>query len=169
MTAVAWVFIALSGFTTFTSVLQNVMVNTLFPLDQMKQAAATVPGEAELPAFFRFVMDNVRFFFAFSLVVSASMLGAAVGMLKRRDWARRLFIGFLSLGIAWNLGGLVLQFFIMEDFTTPAGAPTEFAMAFSTMRSVIVAASLFTAFAVSGLFAWLTKRLASAEVRGEFS
>ena len=168
VTTVAWVFIAFCGFGTVIAILQNVMVNAFFPVEQMKQAT-TAPGAEKLPALFRIMTDNIRFFFAAVLVVSASMLGAAVGLLKRREWARRFFIGFLFLAIVWNLGGTVLQFFVMVDFPVPAGAPPGVATAFSTMRSVMVAFSVLTALAFSGLFGWLIKRLASAEIRREFS
>lgn len=168
VTAVAWVFIALCGFTTLISILQNVMVNTLMPLDQM-QKAATAPGVPEMPAFFRFMMGNVRLFFASFLVVSAATLGAAVGLLKRKNWARLLFIIILSLGIVWNIGGMALQFFIMQDFPKPVGASPEFAASLSTMRTVIMVFSALMALAFSALFGWLIKRLAAVEIQREFS
>lgn len=168
VTAVAWVFIALCGFTTFISIMQNVMINTVFPVHEMQKAAAA-PGVPEMPAFFRFMMGNVRLFFASFLVVSASMFGAAIGLLKRKNWARLLFIVILSLGILWNIGGMVLQFTIMQDFPKPAGAPPEFAASFSTMRTVMMVFSALMAIGFSALFGWIIKRLASEEIMREFS
>jgi hypothetical protein len=168
VTAVAWVFIALCGFTTLISILQNVLVNTLMPLDEM-QKAATPPGVPEMPAFFRFMMGHIRMFFASFLVVSAAMLCAALGLLKRKNWARLLFITILCLGIVWNIVGMALQFFFMQDFPKPVGAPPEFAATFSTMRTVIMVFSALMALAFSALFGWLIKRFTSAEIRREFS
>lgn len=167
VTAVAWVFIALCGFTTFISIMQNVMINTVFPVHEMQKAAAA-PGVPEMPAFFRFMMGNVRLFFASFLLVSAAMLGAAVGLLKRKNWARLLFIVILSLGILWNIGGMVLQFTIMQDFPKPAGAPPEFAATFSTMRTVMMVFSALMAIGFSALFGWIIRRLTSVEIRREF-
>jgi hypothetical protein len=167
VTAVAWVFIALCGFTTLISILQNVMVNTLMPLDEMQKAAAA-PGVPEMPAFFRFMMGHIRLFFAFFLVVSAAMLGAALGLLKRKNWARLLFITILCLGIVWNIVGMALQFFFLQDFPKPVGAPPEFAATISTMRTVIMVFSALMALAFSALFGWLIKRFTSAEIRREF-
>ena len=168
VTAVAWVFIALCGFATLISILQNVMLNTLMPLDEMRKAA-TAPGVPEMPAFFRFMMGHIRLFFASFLVVSAAMLGAALGLLKRKNWARLLFITILSLGIAWNIVGMALQFFFMQDFPNPVEAPPEFAATITTMRTVIMVFSALMALAFSALFGWLIKRFTSAEIRQEFS
>jgi rubredoxin len=168
VTAVAWVFIALCGFATFVSILQNVMLNTIMPLDEMRNAV-TDPGFTEMPALFRFMMGNVRLFFASFLVVSATMLGAAVGLLKRKKWARLLFITILSLGIVWNIVGIALQFFFLQDFPKPVGAPPEFVATFSTMRTVIMVFSALMALGFSALFGWLIKRFTSSEIRREFS
>ncbi len=167
VTAVAWVFIALCGFTAFVSLMQNVMVNTLFPIDEMTKAAMA-PGAPKMPAFFRFMMDNIRLLVASILVVSVGMLGAAIGLLKRKNWARLVFVTILSIGIVWNIGGLALQFSIMEDFPKPVGAPPEFSAAFTTMRTVITAFSVLMALAFSAIFGWLIKRFISAEIRREF-
>jgi hypothetical protein len=168
VTVVAWVFIALCSFSTFISILQNVMVNTVFPIHEM-QKAATAPGVPEMPVFFRFMMGNVRLFFASFLVVSASMLGAAIGLLHRKNWARLLFIAILSLGIVWNIGGVVLQFFIMQGFPKPDGAPPEFAATFSVVRTVMMVFSALMAIGFSALFGWIIKRLISTEIMREFS
>jgi hypothetical protein len=168
VTTVAWIFISICGFATLVSVLQNVMLNTFFPLDQMEKAA-TAPGDPDMPAFFRFMMGNVRLFFASFLVLSAAMLGAAVGLLKRKNWGRLLFIFILSLGIIWNIGCMALQFFIMQDFPRQVGAPPEIASDFKTMRSVMMIFSALIAIGFSTLFGWIIKRLASVEVRREFS
>ena len=168
VTAVAWVFIVLCGFSTFISILQNVMINTMFPVDEMKKAAASAAAAPEVPAFFTFMLGNIRLFFALFLVVSAAMLGAAIGLLKRKNWARIVFIVNLSLGIAWNVGGMLVQFFVMKDFPKPVGGPPEFAARLSIMTSVMLGASVVMALAVSALLGWLIKKLVSVEVRGEF-
>jgi hypothetical protein len=119
----------------------------------------------EMPAFFRFMMGHVRLFFASFLMVSAAMLGAAVGLLKRKNRTRLLFIAILSLGITWNIVGMVLQFFFMQDFPKQVGAPPEFATVFSTMRTVIMLFSALFALGFSALFGWLIKRFTSTEIR----
>ena len=99
VTVVAWIFIAFGGLTTFISLLQNVVINTVFPTEQFRAAQSGVP----MPAAFAWIFDHVRLFFFLFLVVSATTLISAIGLLRRRNWARRAFVGILALGIAWNL------------------------------------------------------------------
>ena len=43
VTVVAWIFIVLGGLATFIAVLENVVVHTLFPFEQMRKMAAEQP------------------------------------------------------------------------------------------------------------------------------
>lgn len=170
VTVLAWIFIVLAGFTTFISVLQNIMINTMFPLDQMRAAKAAAPG---MPPFFDFMFDNIRLFFFAFLVVSAAMCASAIGLLLRRNWARLVFVGILALGIVWNLGGLVLQqlmFDSMMKFPAVAGksAPPDFE---AEMRGMMIAMRIFSALFALGfsvLYTWLIKRLISPSIAAEF-
>jgi hypothetical protein len=44
-----------------------------------------------------------------ALMLAAVTAAAAVGLLRRRDWARRVFIVLLGVAIALNLAGLGVQ------------------------------------------------------------
>ena len=170
VTVLAWIFIVLAGFATFISVLQNIMVNMMFPLDQMRAARAASPG---MPPMFDFMFDNIRLFFLAFLVVSATTCFSAIGLLHRRNWARLMFVGILALGIAWNLGGLVLQQVMLNSMMNfPAVAkqsvPPDFEADMKGMMIVMRIFSAVVALAFSVLFAWLIKRLLSPSVVAEF-
>src|SRR5262249_20832615 len=107
VTAVAWVFIALSGFATLISILQNVMIYTLFPLDQMHAAMAQARQQHDIPALSLFMFEHIRELFAVVLVVTLATLIISIGLLRRHNWARILFICLLVLGIMWNVVGLL--------------------------------------------------------------
>lgn len=112
VTVLAWIFIALAGFATFISILQNIMIAFVFPMAQM-QAAATQQGA---PWFAAWMIQHFQLFFLLFLVASASCLAAAIGLLRRKNWARLLFIALMLLGIAWNVAGLVLGAFFLSSF-----------------------------------------------------
>ena len=166
VTVLAWIFIMLAGFATFISILQNIMIAFVFPMAQMQAAAA----EQKAPWFAAWMIQHFQVFFLFFLVVSASCLAAAIGLLRRRNWARLLFIALMALGIAWNLGGLVLGAFFLSSFpfsqAIPAGHP-EFAN-FQIMFKVMFAINVVIVVAFTCLFGWIIKRLASEGVRREF-
>jgi hypothetical protein len=44
-----------------------------------------------------------------ALVLSVATLAAAIGLLVRREWARRVFIALLLVAVAVNLAGMWLQ------------------------------------------------------------
>jgi hypothetical protein len=164
VTVLAWIFIALAGFATFISVLQNVMINTVLPTELMLGA----PPE-QMPAFFMFMFEHVRLFFLSFLVVSALTLVAAIGLLRRKNWARLVFVGILSLGIVWNIAGVLLQhtmFSSMGSFVP--GAQQAFAAEFERMTSLMFAFSMLFAIGFSLLFGWLIRRLLSKAICAEF-
>ena len=168
VSVLAWVFIVLAGFLTFISVLQNIMINTMFSSPQMP--APTGPGAEQMPAFFRFMLGHMQLFFLAFLAVSTGTLVAAVGLLRRKNWARLAFVGICALGIAWNIAGLVLQQIMFSSMPgAPSSASPDFRAEFDHMATVMQAFSVVMALSFSVLFAWLIKRLLSEAIRAEFT
>jgi hypothetical protein len=168
VSVLAWVFIVLAGFSTFISVLQNVMINTMFSSHAMP--TLTGPDAEQTPAFFRFMLGHMELFFLAFLVVSSGTLIAAVGLLRRKNWARLAFVGILALGIAWNIAGLVLQQTMFSSMpAVPSSAPPDFRAEFDRMATVMQAFSIVMALGISALFVWLIKRLLSKATRAEFT
>ena len=104
------------------------------------------------------------------------MLISAVGLLRRRNWARLVFMGLLTLGIVYMFGGLFLQQSMLSSFNASfsAAAPQDsvfranakqFQSMFTVMRVFMIAFSL----GIAGVFGWIVARLASAKVRTEFA
>ena len=165
VTAVAWVFIVLAGFTTLISILQNIMVALMFPQEDMRAAASA----KDVPAFAKFMFAHPHVFFGAFLAVSATTFASAIGLLKRQNWARLVFIAILVLGIVWNLGGLVLMFSTFPSMApAPEHAPADFRDQFETMWKVMMGFSVLIALAFAGLFGWIIKRLVSPEIKREF-
>jgi hypothetical protein len=165
VTALAWVFIALAGFTTLIAILQNVMIAVMFPAD----FGGEVRGTSDMPAFFRIFFSYPRVFFGAFLVVSAATLISAIGLLRRKNWARLLFIAVMVLGILWNLGGFVLMLSMTSSMpAVPDSGPPGFRDGFDIMWKVMLAFSIVIGLAFLGLFGWIIKRLMSHEIRREF-
>jgi hypothetical protein len=168
VTVLAWVFIVLSGVGTAISALQNVMVYFVFPRAQLRAAMETDPASTQLPAFAKFMLGNIEVFVAAMLLLSLLALVASIGLLKRQNWARLVLIGLLGFGIAWNLGGLVLQQAITSQFPEPTNVPAEFQGQFQAMRTVFLVVAVVFSIGVSAVFGWIIWRLRSASVVAEF-
>jgi hypothetical protein len=170
VTVVAWLFIALSGFTTLIGILQNIVINTMFPLDQMQDSLAQAKGHAPVPAFAEFMLGHARAFFLTFLLLSITTLVSSIGLLRRQNWGRMIFICLMVFGIAWNIFAIVMQqmmFSSVPDF--PPSAPAELRSQFEIFLKIIVVFSLIFAVGMSVLFGWIIKRLTSPSIRGEFT
>jgi hypothetical protein len=169
VTALAWVFIVLSGFATLIAVAQNVMINTMFPVDQMEAAMHSAKTQQDIPPIAKFMTSHFRLFFGAFLALSVVTLVSSISLLKRKNWARLIFISLMGLGIVWNIGGLFLQQAMFSTMPPPpTTAPPEFQNQFNSMAQTMMIFSAIMAIGFSVLFAWIIKRLASQKVREEF-
>ncbi len=166
VTVLAWIFIVGGGFTTFISVLQNVMLTFFFPVDQMQ----TTTGAENMPAVALFMLNHMRLFFAAFLILSLTVFVSSIGLLKRKNWARLIFICLFVLGIIWNVAGIFIQSAMFSAMPAPPpGAPQEFTAQIESMANTMLVFSFAMAVGVSALFGWLIKRLLSPTIRREFA
>ncbi len=163
----AWIFIVIGGFTTFISILQNIMIRMMNPKQEMAQAMQQAENAGQIPAYASFMFNHINLFFLLFLVVSATSLFAAIALLKRKNWARIVFIVLMALGIAWNIGGLLMQFTIFSSMPEMAGmaAPPEFGKIMLIMKI----ASVIMVIVFSALFGWIIKKLMSTPIKAEFN
>lgn len=171
VTVVAWIFIILTGFATCISLLQNVMITLFFHVDDMRQTLEASAHDPHAPPFANFMFSHIRMLMGIMLLVTSTLFVVSIGLLKRRNWARLLFICFLALGIVWNIGGLYFQMeFVssMNSIALPPNAPPDFAIGFRFMSQAILVFSLVLQIALSVVFAWIIKKLVSPEIRTEF-
>ena len=170
VTVLAWIFIVLAGFATVIGILQNIMIAVMFPASEMQQARNQA-ANAHLPGYGSVMFDHFQLIFFLFLLAFVATFVMAVGLLKRKNWARIGFIAVMGLGILWNLAGLVFMFYFLGAVPDmPVDAKSQaLAEQFNTMRNVMFAFNLVFVGGFIALFGWIIKRLASGEVRREFS
>jgi len=99
-------------------------------------------------------------------LVSAITLVASIGLLRRLNWGRLLFIALLVLSIVWQVAGLALQqaiFSMLPAVPPEAGAPPV-----EQFLHVMRVAGVVLTLAFAVLFGWIIKRLVSPAVVAEF-
>lgn len=169
VTGLAWTFIVLAGFATLIAILQNVMVTLMFPAEEMRAAVRGSEGAQPMPGIVRFMFENIRWFFAAFLVMSAGTLVAAIGLLMRRNWARLAFIGIMALGVVWNLAGIAMPFVMTSLIPEiPAHAQSGFDDNFKLMMNIMIGFSVVVGLLFAALFAWVIKRLVADNIKREF-
>jgi len=165
VTTTAWVFIVLAALTSVSALVQNAAVASLMP--DWQGAAGTMPLLTGL------LLGYLPWVVGAGLVMSVATLASAVGLLLRLDWARRTFIGLLTVAIVANLLGLWLQQEVVESVVSstinsvviPQKAMGVFGGFVTAARVMAVAMTLVACL----LLGWIIRRLMSAGVRQEFA
>lgn len=169
--ALGWIFVCLGALATLVGVLQNVMFQLVL-LPNMQQQLAAQPLPPDMPASMGWIFTHMIWFFRAFLLLSIITLVAAIGLLQRRDWARRLFIGLMVFAIAYQLLGLLAQWWFLgamqHTLAIPAGAPAQFAHGMRDFMLAVQVMSAIMAAGLSVLFGWIVKRLHSPAIRHEF-
>lgn len=167
VTVLAWIFIVLGGFATAISILQNIMIYAMFPVEEMHAAAAE--AKEQTPAVALFMLDHMRVIFLSFFVICALTLVSAVGLLKRQNWARLIFVAVMGAGILWNIGSLAFQLYFFSSMPGFASeAPGGFESGFETMMVVMMVFSVLMPVGFSFLFGWIVKKLLSPAIKAEF-
>ncbi len=164
VTFVAWMFILLAAFACEWAVIQNAT------------QASWAPSAAErgaMPWLTGFLLRYLPWVFSCAIALSLATMVCAFGLLRRIEWARRVFIGLLMVAIAVILGGLWLQqelvHLLVDTTLRQATLPQPAAELFGGMLTAArLLAAAITVVASVGL-AGIIRRLMSPSVRQEFA
>lgn len=176
VTVVAWVFIGLTSFATLISLLQNLMLQLVFvPLMQQQHVNMSQNLPHDMPVQMSWMFDHFIWLFRIFLLLSVSVLIASIGLLLRKEWARRLFIGLMAFGILYQIAGLFFQWWYMsavfDHLPMPSNPKPDAVQAMQVMQGVMSVIRIFSALMSIGLsllFGWIIKKLISAPIRQEF-
>lgn len=169
VTVVAWLFIIASGLATFVSLMQAAMMFILFSGSGLPAAPAPTGAISDMPAVFRWYFEHPMLFFASFWLLSVCMLVAAIGLLRRRNWARLLFIGLMVFGVAYNLAGIWLAFsFAPRESMASTRAAQDFRTDFDTLVGVFRGAMLLYSLVACAICIWIARRLTAAAIKAEF-
>jgi hypothetical protein len=163
VTAVGWTFLVLSVFAALVLMLRSVAVRS-FLSGAQTDTLANGPEAANVALQVRFV--GVGLVFLILRLIPLFTFCSSLGLLRRREWARKAFIGIMVFGILWNIGSAVVDtiLFSANSPYNDASRPGEF----RGMTPAVLALTWIFAIVTSALFFWIIKRLASPSVRAEF-
>lgn len=160
VTTVAWVFIALAIAAVVSAVVRNAAADSLL-------VALPASGVA------RWVTVYLPWVMGAGVTLSLATLAAAIGLLLRLDWARRVFIGMLVVAIAANLAGLWLQHEVVQSVVSRTlsraalSAPVLDVFGGFVTASRVMGALMTVATCL--VLGWIIQRLMSSTVRQEFA
>jgi len=165
VTFVAWLFIALSAFACTWAVIQNAT--------QSSWAADLVVDKGGLPWLSGLLASYLPWVLSCAAALSLATLACAIGLLRRVEWARRMFIGLLLVAMVVDLGGLWLQqefgHLLVQSALGQATLPHRAAeLLAGTVTTARILAGLLTLAACAAL-GGIIRRLMSPAVRQEFA
>lgn len=167
VSGVAWLFILLAGFGVVVGLAQALAMLFWPPLvDVLDQYRDTAAQQGEAAQLSGFVLENLTWMVLSNLLISMLVLIAAVGLLKRFNWARWLFIVMLVLLILWGLGTTVALWQAVPYASTGAAAAYDPALAGASAPTLWLGSGLMLLLCAA--LGWLIWRLCSARVRAEF-
>jgi hypothetical protein len=155
VTILGWILIACTAVVVASTLLQSLVFTLTLAMPAPPAAGATAPPATMSSAF--------KTFLGLLLGLSVLALASAIAFLKRLDWARRTFILLFALTIGFTLVGLVL---LAVGVLTPAPDPGVGRLD-SFARSLRVPMAV-GGVVLSGVLAWLIRRLTSPAIRREF-
>ena len=164
VTFIAWMFILLAAFACEWAVIQNATQSSWAP-------AAAERGT--MPWLTGFLLRYLPWVFSCAIALSLATMVCAFGLLRRIEWARRVFIGLLMVAIAVIFGGLWLQQELVHLLVDPtlhqATLPQQAVELFGGMVTAArLLAGVISLVAGVGLVG-IIRRLMSPSVRQEFA
>lgn len=167
VTVLSWMSIVASGLSMLATIGCGMFMTLLFKRPAFKARLDILPPEAFPIDHFPVVVCALIFFLCFmcSLLVFIS----AIGLLKRKNWARATFIFLLVLGLIWNIVAILSQILLIKvvilvKAELAATFPAGMDVTAITMLTVSASASLIAMI----LCGWMLKRLISRKTAAEF-
>lgn len=160
VTVLAWVMIAFGVFGVLMALLQSVLVNMLLPMFESAIPLAGAAGALPL-AFLRFAMLA-------ALAFSVLMTYGAYALLKRRNWARILYIVMFIVSAVLHAvaaAALGLGFSLIE--LPAAGTGWMSPEIQSALRAMAITLAILMLAMAAG-YVWLVHRLLSPAIAAEF-
>jgi hypothetical protein len=163
VTTTAWAAIVLAAGVTVLAGLQHAQIASLLP---QWQATPLLPVTGWL-------LRQLPWVVSVAAVLSLLLVAAAVGLLLRLDWARRMFIGLIALVIAANALGAWLQHEVVQAMVLNTlqrvELPAQAAGLFDGLATAAQVMGVVVTLSACALLAWVIRRLMSEPVRQEFA
>lgn len=160
---IAWMFILLAAFACEWAVIQNAT----------QSWAALASDQSSLPWLTGLLMRHATWVFSAAIALSLATMVCAFGLLRRVEWARRVFIGLLMVAIGVDLAGLWLQQEFMHLLVDSTLRQTTLTQPVADLFGGVVTAARvlagFITLVASVALVGIIRRLMSPSVRQEFA
>ncbi|WP_458070340.1 hypothetical protein [Rhodanobacter sp. BL-MT-08] len=194
VTVVAWIFIGLSAVITLALLLESLLLPRLI-LPMLYQQLASAPASVHLSPAAQFLFDHAVGLCRGMLLVAMLHLIAAVSLLWRKDWGRRLMLVMLGFDLLYQFAIAALQWWVVGPMqhamlqmqfgpgsqmlgSAHLSPQMQAAQAAQLAQMLPIVDSMMAVTRVLGVIAaavfiivlgWLIMRLSSQSIRSEFT
>jgi len=162
----AWIFIVFAGWGVFIGFIQLVAYGVVFPAEQVKELMNDPEVAGSMPEYLQYLITHMHILALIVFLMTVGVFVSSVGLLKRKNWARRIFIGFMILGIITMFVSAGFQLWIMPSAQDLA--PENQIQNYEAILWVMRLLALAILFIFTLLYGWIIKKLISPEVKREF-
>jgi len=162
VTVFAWLMIIFNGFGLFVSLMQNVMFAFISQFDEFSSAFNDV---GDFPKGFpTFLFKNIRWIIPiFGLFILFAFV-SSIGLLRRKEWARKAFLFLLGFGIIYIIAGTILYCIFTRSIFSISEIPSEF----NSFSIIFIVFMIIMSLGFIFLFGWLFYKLSSTKIKEEF-
>jgi len=160
----AWIMIILNGFNLFFSIIQYMILTIIRQFKEFDKVS--IHFQTVTFRFPSFMIKNMHLIFLLSGIIALVSLISAIGLLKRKEWARKAFLFLIAFAMVNLIASDLLRIYFMNStFHLSSNIPIEFHVIQGFMIFFMLIFSLSFLF----LFGWLFKKLSSSKIKMEFN
>ena len=169
VTVVAWLALAWSGLVTLGALggLLLLAVTPTATVNAVESRVTQGSSFALLPAPYQFMAHHVYLVALVKVIWWAAVLVASIGVLRRKEWARRAFVAVVGIDIVLVIVGIVVGQSIGMKLATQLAARSESGEVPAGMGSGLALGGLL-GLGIVAILVWLLFTFRSARVRAEF-
>lgn len=161
---IAWVFIILAALMTLIGIAQNLLIYWLFP-GFLAELSSNLRGA---PPLARFLAEHLHWLSGLFTLLSASLCVAAIGLLYRLEWARKLFIDLLIVGLVWKVISLILMTLFMAELPLARATPFNNPIDVENFQTLIVGLNAILTIAIGAVLIRICHYLSLPKISVEF-
>ncbi|MBP7843745.1 MAG: hypothetical protein KA116_02940 [Proteobacteria bacterium] len=165
VTNLAWLSIVVSALMVIVSLFQNILLFFFVPKDQMDLFVLQAQLMGNLPPTVLFVLKYFKYIFLSFFLFSILFFLISLGLLKRKEWARKGTVFLLWLGIILSVVGVIFQNSFLNQVANPAAFPENAQKIIGMMKIV----SWIMNIALVGIHYWIIRKLSEEKVVEEFN
>lgn len=168
ITVVSWIFILFFAFGSFVSIINITVLSKTPMMIEYNAQIEKMAQDAEIFSFTRFYLSNIQTFTYLTCIFNIIVFFSAIGLLKRKEWARSAFIIILITSILLSLVGLAIQPEIYDATASLNQANSDPNIDAEALTESLKTATMFMTLFFCGLYTWMITKLRSEEIMAEF-